>query len=61
MDTGCGTTGRKFALACRKSSNDIGDADEFDRNGDKRWTAGPPQEDAVFKIQKIVMYYNPGS
>lgn len=30
------------------------------RNGDKGWSAGPPQDDAVFKIQKIVMYYNPG-
>lgn len=30
------------------------------RNGEKGWTAGPPEEDAIFKIQKIVMYYNPG-
>jgi hypothetical protein len=32
-----------------------------DRNGDKEWSAGPPAADAVFKIQKIVMEYNPGS
>lgn len=38
-----------------------GNADDIDSNGDKGWTAGPPQEDAVFKIQKIVMYYNPGA
>jgi len=38
-----------------------GDANEIARNGDKDWTAGPPATDAVFKIQKIVMYYNPGS
>jgi hypothetical protein len=41
--------------------NDSGDANETDRNGDKGWSAGPPQDDAVFKIQKIVMYYNPGA
>ncbi|EXJ70880.1 uncharacterized protein A1O5_05872 [Cladophialophora psammophila CBS 110553] len=27
-------------------------------NGDQGWTAGPPNRDNVFKIQKIVMYYN---
>ena len=36
-------------------------ANKIGRNGDKGWTAGPPQEDAVFKIQKIVMYYNSGA
>lgn len=30
-------------------------------NGDKEWSAGPPATDAVFKIQKIVMEYNPGT
>ncbi|KAM0713438.1 hypothetical protein Q7P37_010400 [Cladosporium fusiforme] len=30
-------------------------------NGDQGWSAGPPKEDAVFKIQKIVMAYNPAS
>ena len=60
MDTGCGTTGRKFARG-QELSRYLGSADKTDRNGDKGWTAGPPQEDAVFKIQKIVMYYNPGS
>lgn len=40
---------------------DRGDTDWVHRNGDKNWTAGPPETDAVFKIQKIVMYYNPGS
>jgi hypothetical protein len=42
-------------------SSNTSDTNEVLRNGDKGWTAGPPQEDAVFKIQKIVMYYNPGS
>lgn len=28
-------------------------------NGDPFWTKGPPATDAVFKIQKIVMAYNP--
>ena len=32
-----------------------------DRNGDKEWSAGTPATDAVFKIQKIVMEYNPGT
>ncbi|KAM5350948.1 hypothetical protein ACJ41O_003671 [Fusarium nematophilum] len=27
-------------------------------NGDKGWSAGPPAQDAVFKIKKIEMYYN---
>ncbi|KFH48231.1 Beta-glucanase-like protein [Hapsidospora chrysogenum ATCC 11550] len=27
-------------------------------NGDKGWSAGPPAQDAVFKIQSIEMYYN---
>jgi len=27
-------------------------------NGDPGWTAGPPAEDALFKIKKIDMYYN---
>jgi len=27
-------------------------------NGDKGWTAGPPTEDAIFKIKEIQMYYN---
>lgn len=27
-------------------------------NGDNGWSAGPPAEDAVFKIKKIEMYYN---
>jgi hypothetical protein len=36
-------------------------ANEVIRNGDKEWSAGPPATDAVFKIQKIVMEYNPGS
>lgn len=27
-------------------------------NGDENWTAGPPAEDAVFKIRSIDMYYN---
>lgn len=27
-------------------------------NGDKGWSAGPPQSDAVFKIKQIDMYYN---
>lgn len=44
-----------------KNFHDRGYADDTDSNGDKGWTAGPPQEDAVFKIQKIVMYYNPGA
>lgn len=30
-------------------------------NGDPQWSVGPPASDAVFKIQKIVMAYNPGS
>lgn len=46
---------------CEDSLDDDQDADITSRNGDKGWTAGPPQDDAVFKIQKIVMYYNPGS
>ena len=45
----------------REFQDGFGNADDVDRNGDKGWTAGPPQEDAVFKIQKIVMYYNPGA
>ena len=28
-------------------------------NGDPFWTGPPPKTDAVFKIQKIVMNYNP--
>jgi hypothetical protein len=36
-------------------------ADVINRNGDKEWSAGPPATDAVFKIQKIVMEYNPGT
>jgi hypothetical protein len=28
------------------------------RNGDPDFTAGPPENDAVFMIQKIVMRYN---
>jgi beta-glucanase (GH16 family) len=28
-------------------------------NGDPFWTGPPPKTDAVFKIQKIVMHYNP--
>jgi hypothetical protein len=44
-----------------KDFHDYGNADDTGSNGDKGWTAGPPQEDAVFKIQKIVMYYNPGA
>ncbi|KAK3697073.1 hypothetical protein LTR37_017671 [Vermiconidia calcicola] len=28
-------------------------------NGDPNWTADPPKTNAVFKIQKIEMYYNP--
>jgi hypothetical protein len=60
MVTGCGTIGRKFARS-QMLHNDSGDANETDRNGDKGWSAGPPQDDAVFKIQKIVMYYNPGA
>lgn len=27
-------------------------------NGDKGWSAGPPAQDAVFKIKSIEMYYN---
>ncbi|KAM0239565.1 hypothetical protein ACHAP5_008211 [Fusarium lateritium] len=27
-------------------------------NGDKGWSAGPPKQNAVFKIKKIEMYYN---
>lgn len=27
-------------------------------NGDIEWSAGPPAEDAVFKIRSIEMYYN---
>lgn len=27
-------------------------------NGDKGWSAGPPAQDAIFKIKKIDMYYN---
>ncbi|EFQ27152.1 uncharacterized protein GLRG_02323 [Colletotrichum graminicola M1.001] len=27
-------------------------------NGDPGWTAGPPAQDALFKIKKIDMYYN---
>jgi len=50
------------SLLVRKELRNIyGNADEIDRNGDKGWSAGPPQDDAVFKIQKIVMYYNPGA
>lgn len=30
-------------------------------NGDPNWSVGLPATDAVFKIQKIVMAYNPGS
>jgi hypothetical protein len=41
--------------------NNFDNADDTYSNGDKGWTAGPPQDDAVFKIQKIVMYYNPGA
>lgn len=33
--------------------------DHLSRNGDPYFTAGPPKNDAVFKIQKIVMEYNP--
>ena len=28
-------------------------------DGDPNWTGPPPKMDAVFKIQKIVMHYNP--
>lgn len=27
-------------------------------DGDPDFTVGPPEEDAIFRIQKIVMYYN---
>ncbi|KAH6886995.1 concanavalin A-like lectin/glucanase domain-containing protein [Thelonectria olida] len=27
-------------------------------NGDKGWSAGPPSQDAVFKVKSIDMYYN---
>lgn len=27
-------------------------------NGDKGWSAGPPSQDAVFKVRSIDMYYN---
>ncbi|KAF2771232.1 concanavalin A-like lectin/glucanase [Teratosphaeria nubilosa] len=30
-------------------------------NGNQGWSSGPPVNDAVFKIEKIVMQYNPGS
>ena len=33
-------------------------ANECNRNGDPAFTVGPPENDAVFKIQKIVMMYN---
>lgn len=49
------------SLPVSKNFHDYGNADDTCSNGDKGWTAGPPQEDAVFKIQKIVMYYNPGA
>lgn len=48
-------------LVDKNLQDECGNANKTDRNGDKGWTAGPPQEDAVFKIQKIVMYYNPGA
>ena len=50
-----------FLLVDKNLQDECGNANKTDRNGDKGWTAGPPQEDAVFKIQKIVMYYNPGA
>ena len=28
-------------------------------NGDPGWTVGPPKTDAIFKIRRIVMEYNP--
>ena len=31
------------------------------RSGDPFWTTGPPRTDAIFRIQKIVMHYNPGT
>lgn len=34
-------------------------ADRVRRNGDPNFTVGPPEKDAVFKVQKIVMYYDP--